>query len=298
MEHMDDLRARVDTLEHQTATLTRQTHLAARRLHRWRGLACGLLAVSLCRLALPWSMAQEERPAEGARRLEQRLTILEEKVKHVTIQTGEDGLLELVLTGVNLRIVNGLGSTATTNGLGNLLVGYNEPRQGFANIRTGSHNVVVGKSHNFSRFGGLVVGFFNTISGDFASVSGGAINTASGESTAVSGGQNNTASGLRAAVSGGVGNVANGYVAAVSGGATNLTPGDGASVSGGMNNGAFGGFTSVCGGEGNSAKGFAAAVSGGQHNTASGPHAAVSGGRHRTAAGAFDWGAGPLFADF
>ena len=41
-------------------------------------------------------------------------------------------------------------------------------------IRTGSHNVVVGQSHNFSRFGGLVVGRFNTISGEFASVSGGA----------------------------------------------------------------------------------------------------------------------------
>ena len=41
------------------------------------------------------------------------------------------------------------------------------------NIRTGSHNVVVGQRHNFSRFGGLVVGDHNTISGDFASVSGG-----------------------------------------------------------------------------------------------------------------------------
>ena len=63
------------------------------------------------------------------------------------------------------------------------------------NIRTGSHNVVVGKRHNFSRFGGLVVGFFNTISGDFAVVSGGVDNTASGDFAAVSGGSTNTASG-------------------------------------------------------------------------------------------------------
>jgi hypothetical protein len=67
------------------------------------------------------------------------------------------------------------------NGLGNLIVGYNEPRPGgFENIRTGSHNVVVGRWHNFSRFGGLVVGHSNTISGDFAVVSGGYLNKARG----------------------------------------------------------------------------------------------------------------------
>ena len=70
-------------------------------------------------------------------------------------------------------------------------MGYNEPRApstGEDNIRTGSHNVVVGQRHNFSRFGGLVVGDFNTISGDFAVVSGGTVNTASGDRAAVSGG--------------------------------------------------------------------------------------------------------------
>ena len=72
-------------------------------------------------------------------------------------------------------------------------MGYNEPRpEGEENIRTGSHNVVVGRQHNFSRFGGLVVGFFNEIRGSFASVSGGNHNTASGGSSSVSGGQNIT----------------------------------------------------------------------------------------------------------
>ena len=52
----------------------------------------------------------------------------------------------------------------------------------------GSHNVVVGQWHNFSRFGGLVVGHSNTISGDYAVVSGGYRNEASGDDAAVSGG--------------------------------------------------------------------------------------------------------------
>jgi hypothetical protein len=57
-------------------------------------------------------------------------------------------------------------------------VGYNETRGDGTHTRTGSHNVVVGQQHNFSSFGGLVVGAFNTISGAFAAVSGGADGTA------------------------------------------------------------------------------------------------------------------------
>ena len=87
-------------------------------------------------------------------------------------------------------------------GSGNLIVGYNELR--FSdNVRTGSHNVVMGIRNNFSSFGGLVVGDFNEISGEFSSVSGGTSNTASGELASVSGGSFNTASGDFATVSGG-----------------------------------------------------------------------------------------------
>jgi hypothetical protein len=101
--------------------------------------------------------------------------------------------------------------------MGNLIVGYNklrpppepEPEASTAdrsapvNVRTGSHNVVVGQEHNFSRFGGLVVGDGNTISGEFAAVSGGGGNTASGIGAVVSGGQGNIASGDFSSVSGG-----------------------------------------------------------------------------------------------
>jgi hypothetical protein len=139
---------------------------------------------------------------------------------------------EITITGANLHIVNGLGATngnpanpasldpaqTVVNALGNLIVGYNEPGNTFGDTRAGSHNLVVGVGQSFSSFGGLVAGNSNTISGPFASVSGGWQNIASGEYASVSGGEANTAVGAAASVSGGEINIASGGVASVSGG--------------------------------------------------------------------------------
>jgi hypothetical protein len=168
---------------------------------------------------------------------------LEDKLVAVTFHAKAR---ELVITRANLRIVNGLGHTNCTedngdsisncpNGLGNLIVGYNEERGGGLDNRTGSHNVVVGTHHNFSRFGGIVVGLTHEISGDYASVSGGLNNTATGFASAISGGAGNTASGGLASVSGGDNNRADGNFAVVSGGVGNTANGLRAAVSGGSN---------------------------------------------------------------
>jgi len=108
-----------------------------------------------------------------------------------------DGLGGTVKTirfhGINVQIVNGSGSTTgLVDGLGNLIVGYNELRRA-GDDRSGSHNIVVGKEHNFNSFGGLVAGFSNTLSGSHASVSGGQQNTASGYRASVSGGNTRSA---------------------------------------------------------------------------------------------------------
>jgi hypothetical protein len=196
---------------------------------------------------------------------------------------------ELIISGVNLRIVNGTNSTLSKNGLGNLIVGYNEPRSAAdetkfgPNNRTGSHNIVVGTENNFSSFGGLVVGILSEISGQFASVSGGFNNTASGGSSSVSGGNDNTASGPSSSVSGGRNNTANG---------------PGSSVIGGINNTASGPNASVSGGRNNTANASNASVSGGRFNTASGGSSSVSGGDTRSAPGQSDWAAGRLLEDF
>lgn len=109
----------------------------------------------------------------------------------------------ILFNGANIHIVSGSGATATINGLGNLIIGYDELPA--VTARGGSHNLVVGPGHNFSSSGGFVAGSGNTVSGADASVSGGQDNTASGPASSVSGGQNNTASGTASSVSGGSG---------------------------------------------------------------------------------------------
>jgi hypothetical protein len=154
----------------------------------------------------------------------------------------------LLLSGMNLQIVNGTGATdGAVNGTGNLIVGYNELR-GDGDDRTGSHNMVVGKEHNFSSYGGFVAGSRNTLSNGYCSVSGGLSNTASGESASVSGGSGNTAIGTYASVSGGAANAASGLYATVSGGAANTASGDYSSVSGGYKHTAGGGYNWAAGG--------------------------------------------------
>jgi hypothetical protein len=292
---MDQLQTRLDALEQQVHTLTQHTQIATRRLRWWRGLACGLVGLAVLTWALPAVIAQEDAWERGQKGLAQRVAALEKLLKHFSREKND-----IFITGANLHIVNGLGSTDCgelvgqpipdcPNGLGNLIVGYNEPRELVdgedQNVRTGSHNVVVGQWHNFSRFGGLVVGIFNTISGDFASVSGGASNTASGQNASVSGGAINTASAVRAAVSGGLGNTASGPFSTVSGGSQNTASAADASVIGGNGNTASGVRAAVCGGEGNTASEEHSAVSGGAGNTASGFTSVVSGGAGNTASG-------------
>ncbi len=258
MDHMDNLHERVEALEQHTRRVER-------RLRWWRGIACGVVVLGLLGLAVPSGKAQEERSAKGGKSLAQRLEALEYKLAHIT--SGPD---DVTITGANLRIVNGLGSTDSTNGVGNLIIGYNESRVDFGGTddRTGSHNLVVGRQNNFSRFGGLVVGVQNEISGEFASVLAGSFNIASGVGSSVSGGNTNTATGFTASVGGGGQNTASGEL------------------------------SSVSGGNANQATDFYASVSGGGGNTASGILSSVSGGKNRSAPARDNWAAGPLFADF
>ncbi len=181
----------------------------------------------------------------------------------VDLPTDEEGntARTIVFTGVNVQIVNGLGATngnsgnplsidpedTSTNGLGNLIVGYQETRGGRL-LRTGSHNIVVGARHDYTTFGGLVAGNFNNVHGPYSSVSGGRFNEAAGDFSSVSGGRANKASGSQSSVSGGRFNIASG---------------NGSSVNGGKNN---------------TASAFDSSVSGGAENIAQGPHSAVGGG--------------------
>ena len=180
--------------------------------------------------------------AQGDGLTAEERALLKEILAHVSVVElsdgqGDDGLTTIRFTGVNVQIVNGLGATngnpgvsprdvseTETNGVGNLIVGYQELRSG-ENDRTGSHNVVVGALHDYTGVGGMVAGMQNTQSGVYASVTGGSDNTASGNYASVNGGGSNTASGNYATVSGGGSNQATGGTATVSGGCNGTAAG-------------------------------------------------------------------------
>jgi uncharacterized coiled-coil protein SlyX len=216
--------------------------------------------------------------------LQNRATTVEAKTQYMSVSAGE-----MFITGTNLYIQNGTGTTYTANSFGNLIIGYNESRpQGYVDTRTGSHNLVIGDHQNYSSWGGIVAGFHNEISGQYASITGGQFSIASGAAASISGGSGSTASGAYSSISGGDSNTASGQTASVSGGASNKASGLSASVSGGANNKASGQAASVSGGDADTASGsWASWASGGQYNTASGDNSSISGGFSNTAGGSF-----------
>lgn len=128
---------------------------------------------------------------------------------------------DVYIVGANLHVQSGSGSTGgAVNGLGNIIIGYNELRTATDanNDRSGSHMLVVGQRHSYSGYGGIVAGDANTTSGMYASVLGGFVNSASGYTATVSGGGYNRATGWYSAVSGGHDNEAGHYSATCSGG--------------------------------------------------------------------------------
>jgi len=175
-------------------------------------LLCGYFWSSSGRLAT--------RVAELESQVEELSAILE----FVHVETGNiNGLTgpHWIIEGANLHVRSGAGRTDefceigapdfpncdNLTGLGNLIVGYNErtrigppiPRE----VRTGSHNLVIGGHHSYTSVAGLVAGDGNKVTGSHASVTGGTDNEASGYFSSVSGGHLNKADGTAASVSGG-----------------------------------------------------------------------------------------------
>jgi len=246
----------------------------------------------------------------------------------------------LVFSGVNLQIVSGSGSTSgevgvtcvvnadcpstiaptqswcefddgavqgncvSTNGSGNLIVGYNEDSGGGAN-KVGSHNLVVGPDHTYSKYGGLVAGSANALSAVHSSVTGGSGNAATGRYSSIAAGHNNIALASHAAVTGGESNWATGAYSAVSGGRQNIA--GGAPVCLGGPNGGLpctydqdcgvdpstgftgvcggGAYSSVCAGKSGTASGDYSSVAGGQSNEARAEYGSVTGGGNNLAGG-------------
>jgi hypothetical protein len=129
-------------------------------------------------------------------------------------ENGIGGKPTIQFSGVNVQVVNGEGKTESTNGEGNLVIGYDED----PGSQTGSHNLVLGSYQTFTSYAGLLAGAVNTASAPFVTVSGGEFNTASAQFGTVGGGNENTAGSEYASVSGGDQNVATGLFASIFGG--------------------------------------------------------------------------------
>ncbi|MFZ4509307.1 MAG: hypothetical protein ACOYON_16585 [Fimbriimonas sp.] len=157
-----------------------------------------------------------------------RLDDLENKTQYMLV-SGTD----TIFRGTNLYVQSGLGSTTGrlvdqnfnqiqpegTNGLGNLVFGYNE---NFATERRGSHNLVLGVNNGYTSYSGIVVGISNTITAPYASIYGGQLSGAVAYGSVVFGGSDNIASGNYSVVAGGSGNRAIGNEAVVTGGKENF----------------------------------------------------------------------------
>lgn len=229
-------------------------------------------------------------------------------------------------SGVNVQVVNGTGNTETSNGTGNLIVGYDRLRAGNypeyfqeecsvgttypdqpletrqeceaawgkwqLDHKSGSHYLVIGDWHNYTKWSGIVSGIGSTANGRAASVTGGLYNRASNFGASVSGGIFGHAFGTGASVSGGNEGRAGAYAATVSGGSGGIATGEMSSVTGGHWNEASGDGSSVSGGSTNRATGIGASIGGGVLNTASGYMSTVGGGIHHTAEDTHGWAAG------
>lgn len=243
-----DVAARLSVLESELRDARTQIDKAHRRVLATWGVAVAGGVFAFAFGHSPQAVAQSF--GSTLLTLGNRISALEAKTAPITLVNGVGTNTEMFLSGVNLHVVNGLDQTATTNGLGNLIVGYNETRTGTnaVNDRSGSHNIIVGAAHNFTRFGGLVAGLNNAALGDWSCVTGGFANQATGWSASVTGGYANQATNFATSVTGGQSNRANGPVSSVIAGYFNVADGGGSSVTGGQSNRADGGPASVSGG--------------------------------------------------
>jgi hypothetical protein len=198
--------------------------------------------------------------------LEARVNKLESLLAGVTRET-VNTYDTLRFTSMNLQVVNGsnytdspdgvpagsdgVPTTTSANGLGNLFIGYNTNGNYGPVIKTGSHNLVVGDGHSYTKTSGIVTGNGNSLTG-FGSFASGKQNVASSGWSFVAGGFLNTASGFASFASGqeSVASAVNSFVGGGRGGKA-------------TNNNAF-----VGGGYYNTASGYAAFVGGGSFNTA------------------------------
>jgi hypothetical protein len=156
------------------------------------------------------------------------------------------------ISGANLLIHNGSNATHILNGLGNLIIGYNISN---SDIRTGSHNVIIGDHHSYTSSGSLLVGENHRAEGKGIALVGGTDNVVSADFGSIAGGQSSIiSSSNHHFVGGGFGaQINDGYHNAILGGIDpTIASGSYNIVIGGESNTIIGAYDSIIvGGDGN-----------------------------------------------
>lgn len=244
MSQLQDAEALIRRIERLESELGRTTR-------RLRSTWLGILGLFFCGMVLASSPTAQAQFGITLSSLNTRLIAVETKTAPLSYN---DTNKLLRITGANVQIIDGTGSTNSSSLVGNLIVGYNGER-GSGNVRTGSHNLILGDANNYAGSANIVSGSSNEVNSDYAAVIGGRGNTVSGDSGAILSGFSNTVTGQNATISGGAFNFSTGLTSSVSGGLENQATNTGASVSGGNANVASGQVSSVSGGINRSATG-------------------------------------------
>jgi hypothetical protein len=192
------------------------------------------------------------------------LQAFKDSVACITGRPGVGAVPDVVFTGCNVQVVNGLGSQMQKNAVGNLIVGYNDlvtSAGGPDPDRSGSHNLVVGPFHEYTSVGGFVAGGLNSLHGISTSIVGGISNIANAHNSTIVGGNYN--------VTGDVTDADVGIYSTILGGGGNTTKGGGSTIAGGAANVTFGTMSSIAGGRFNTTNNhtYYSAISGGRSNT-------------------------------
>jgi hypothetical protein len=179
------------------------------------------------------------------RQLEKRLRALERNPVldlHDVFELDRGKVCKTLKVVGNLQVVNGMGTTNTTNGCGNLIIGYNEPppgSSGWSNVRTGSHNHILGRYHSHASYAGLLSGEMNrtTANAPSSCVVGGSEGSVNGDRSVIVGGHEGKANSNRCVVMGGFDNGSNGAnLSVVIGGTNNRADADSSCIFGGGSN--------------------------------------------------------------
>ncbi|KAJ3145487.1 hypothetical protein HDU86_000900 [Geranomyces michiganensis] len=202
--------------------------------------------------------------------LSARISKLEALLNGVTRSPNIGGTgSDLIFNGLNVVVNNGANDPRVTNGLGNVVIGYNNIN--VASSVSGSHNIVIGMENKYTGYSNLVSGAGSIASGNVGAILGGQFNEMGVNFGVMAGGSSNVNKLNSFGVSvGGMNHVLKaGSYGVIMGGKINTVGGNHGVMIGGQLNSVNGSVSVLVGGDSNSVGGELSLGLSGQRNVIS-----------------------------